>query len=45
MLEAMTICGRVLGDNKYISAAEKAVTFIYKKLIRRDGRLLARYRD
>lgn len=45
MVAAMAIGGRVLGNNEYVDAAEKAVNFIYNHLIRKDGRLLARYRD
>lgn len=45
MIASMAIGGRVLCNNNYISAAENASAFIYKKLIRKDGRLLARYRD
>lgn len=45
MIAAMAYCGRVLGEEEYISAAQKCADFILKKLIRHDGRLLARYRD
>jgi uncharacterized protein len=45
MIAAMAMGGRVLGNKKYTEAAERAVDFIYSKLIREDGRLLARYRD
>lgn len=45
MIAAMAIGGRVLGDDKYTKAAEKAFDFITSKLIREDGRLMARYRD
>ncbi|WHH60752.1 thioredoxin domain-containing protein [Petroclostridium sp. X23] len=45
MIAAMAIGGRVLGNDSYTEAAEKAVQFIFKNLIREDGRLLARYRD
>jgi hypothetical protein len=34
-----------LGDQSYLEAAEKAVSFIDKQLRRADGRLMARYRD
>jgi uncharacterized protein len=37
--------GRVLGSEGYTQAAEKAVNFIFTKLVKADGRLLARYRD
>ncbi len=45
MIAAMAYCGRILGEDKYIESAKRCVDFIYKKLIRTDGRLLARYRD
>jgi uncharacterized protein len=45
MIAAMAMGSRVLGNEKYGQAAEKAVEFIYSSLIRNDGRLLARYRD
>lgn len=45
MIAAMAIGGRILSKQEYVVAAEKAVSFIFKKLIREDGRLLARYRD
>ncbi|GIM27647.1 thioredoxin domain-containing protein [Clostridium polyendosporum] len=45
MIAAMAIGGRVLNNKEYSLAAERAVEFIYKNLVREDGRLLARYRD
>lgn len=45
MIAALAICGRVLNNKEYILASEKAVQFIYRELIREDGRLLARFRD
>lgn len=45
MIAAMAIGGRVLKNKEYTAAAENAAAFIYTKLIRYDGRLLARYRD
>lgn len=45
MIAAMSIGGRILGEEKYTAAAEKAVKFIEANLIRDDGRLLARHRD
>jgi uncharacterized protein YyaL (SSP411 family) len=45
MIAALAIGGRVLGIEKYTLTAEKAVEFIFSKLTRPDGRLLARYRD
>ncbi|MCR4435877.1 MAG: thioredoxin domain-containing protein [Clostridiales bacterium] len=45
MIAAMAIGGRILDEERYTSAAEKAVRFIETNLMRNDGRLLARYRD
>jgi len=45
MIAALAIGGRVLEIEKYTLAAEKASEFIFSKLVRPDGRLLARYRD
>ncbi len=45
MIAAMAIGGRILKDETYTAAAEKAVQFIFNKMIREDGRLLARYRE
>ncbi|HBR02221.1 MAG TPA: thioredoxin domain-containing protein [Ruminiclostridium sp.] len=45
MIAAMSMAGRVLGDARFTDAAKKAVDFIYSRLFREDGRLLARYRD
>ena len=45
MISALAIGGRVLGCEKYIEASEKTASFIFSKLVRDDGRLLARYRD
>ncbi len=45
MIAAMAYGARVLEDRRYKVAAENAVSFIKKHLIREDGRLLARYRD
>jgi uncharacterized protein len=45
MIAALAYGGRVLGNNTYTEAAEKAVQFIYDKLMDEQGRLLARYRD
>lgn len=45
MIAAMAFGGRVLGENKYIKAAENAADFILARLRKADGRLLARYRD
>lgn len=45
MIATMAIGGRVLHNEVYTQAAEKAAEFILSKLVREDGRLLARYRD
>lgn len=45
MIAAFATVGRVLGDTGYIEAAERSAKFIGKYLVRKDGRLLARYRD
>jgi uncharacterized protein YyaL (SSP411 family) len=45
MIAALAYGARVVGNDKYKQAAEKAVGFIQHKLIRQDGRLLARYRE
>jgi uncharacterized protein YyaL (SSP411 family) len=45
MIAAMAMGGKVLKQEKYIKAAEKAVQFIFAKLFDHTGRLLARYRD
>jgi uncharacterized protein YyaL (SSP411 family) len=45
MIAALAMGARVLGIKRYAEAAEKAAAFIKLKLIRDDGRLLARYRD
>lgn len=45
MMAAMAYCGIVLNQPKFVTAAEACAEFIFKKLIRYDGRLLARYRD
>lgn len=45
MMAALARGAAVLGDVRYRDAAVKAEQFIRHKLQRRDGRLLARYRD
>lgn len=45
MIAAMALAGRILNNSKYTLAAKKSVDFIYKNLIREDGRILARYRE
>jgi uncharacterized protein YyaL (SSP411 family) len=45
MIAAFSYGGRLFNNEKYTNAAEKAVDFIMKKMVRKDGRLLARYRQ
>jgi uncharacterized protein YyaL (SSP411 family) len=45
MIAALAKGGRVLDNSLYLSAAEKAVDFLLRNLMREDGRLLARYRQ
>jgi len=45
MIAAMAMGGRVLGNSIYTSASEKAADFILTRLVNKDGRLLAVYRD
>src|SRR5699024_9813486 len=45
MIAALAKGGRVLGDERYIEAAEKAAQFLLEKLRDKKGRLLARYRE
>ncbi|MGA8943994.1 MAG: thioredoxin domain-containing protein [Thermoactinomyces sp.] len=45
MIAALARGARVLGEMKYADAAAGAARFIFKRLMREDGRLLARYRD
>lgn len=45
MIAALSMGARAMGEDRYLKAAEKAVAFIREKLIRKDGRLLARYRE
>lgn len=45
MIAALSMGGRILKDSEYTKAAERAVAFIKVKLMRKDGRLLARYRE
>ena len=45
MAAALARAGRVLRRPQWVAAAEKALAFIDTRLRRRDGRLLARYRD
>ncbi|MGH7680875.1 MAG: thioredoxin domain-containing protein [Candidatus Eiseniibacteriota bacterium] len=45
MIAAMAKAARALGRPEFARAAERALAFIEAKLVRADGRLLARYRD
>jgi len=45
MIAALSIAARILNKKEYAIAAENAAEFIFKNLMRNDGRLLARYRD
>lgn len=45
MIAALAKAAQIFDEPNYRLAAEKAVEFIYKNLIRPDGRLLHRYRD
>lgn len=45
MIAALAVGARVLDNNEYTDAAERAVNFIFSKLIQKGGRLLARFRD
>jgi uncharacterized protein YyaL (SSP411 family) len=45
MIAACAKAARVLGKPAYAAAAERACRFILDKMVRADGRLLARYRD
>lgn len=43
VIAALSIAGRVLNNKKYTAAAKKAADFIFKELIGKGGRLMARY--
>lgn len=45
MIAAMAKAARALENPLYAKAADRALQFIFNKLMRADGRLLARYRD
>lgn len=45
MVAAMAKAARVLDKKEYLTAAEKTLVFLQQKLIRQDGRVLARFRD
>ncbi len=44
MIAALAKAARAFGNNEYQTAAEKAVEFIFSKLIDENGRLIHRYR-
>ncbi|MBU3209545.1 thioredoxin domain-containing protein [Clostridium algidicarnis] len=45
MIAAFAKAGRILNEEKYKDASIKALEFVFIKLQREDGRLLARFRD
>ncbi|OGO81909.1 MAG: hypothetical protein A2Y18_08095 [Clostridiales bacterium GWD2_32_19] len=45
MATGMAMAGRILANEEYTKASEKAVAFIENKLLNENGRLYARYRD
>ena len=45
MIAALAYGARVLGNQRYREAAANAVNFIQNRLVRGDGRLMARFRD
>jgi uncharacterized protein YyaL (SSP411 family) len=45
MIAALAMGGRILDNEEYSKAAQKAVDSILEKLMRGDGRLLARYHE
>ena len=45
MIAAMAQAGMVLGEPRYLKAAERAADFLRRRLTDRGGRLLARWRD
>ena len=45
MIAALSMGGRILGNQRYTDAAEKALTFIKSRLVDEKGRLLAVYRN
>jgi uncharacterized protein len=45
MIAALSKAAQAFDDQSYAKAAERALDFITAKLVREDGRLLARYRD
>jgi len=45
MIVALSKGAQVLGNDTYLEAATKAADFVLTDLVRKDGRLLARYRE
>ncbi len=45
MIAALAMGARILDENFYLIAAEKAMNFIFDKMLLKDYRLLHRYRD
>ena len=45
MIGALATAAQALQDPAFAEAAERALSFVTTKLVREDGRLLARYRD
>ena len=45
MIASLARGGKILKNEKYILSAEKAINFVLSKLVREDGRLMARFRD
>jgi len=45
MISSLALGSRIFNDTTYLEAAEKAADFILEKMVRRDGRLLHRYRE
>lgn len=45
MLAALSYAGRVFDNKDYIDVAEETAKFLLHKLVREDGRLLARFRN
>jgi uncharacterized protein YyaL (SSP411 family) len=44
-ISALAVTGRVLGESRYVDAAEAAADFVLSELRRDDGRLLRAWRD
>ncbi|MDD4801508.1 MAG: thioredoxin domain-containing protein [Syntrophomonas sp.] len=45
VIAAMSKAYQIMNDGRYLQSAEQAADFIWQKLRREDGRLLARYRN